>query len=668
MMITKTRLSLFCILLLALMAQITYADNTQTKKTYKVAAEWALPPFSYTGEDGTLTGISIDLMERIASYNGITFEYVPMSLTEAEKELRAGTIDAIAGITYSTEKDEYLDFSDPYFTMSDALIIPKEKKDIIHGIADVRTLHVALQDRKPVLQNLLNMRNTNLTITKNQFSGLFTLIQGRADVFIGNKWTAEFYLKHLKQKENFIILDEVIEPADFAIAVKEGNEPLLTILNRTLTTLKAKGEVNTLIDHWLMPHPDAQIARLQEFIFLLTAVLIAASLVLLFSYIWNQRLKKAVQTQTQELWVLNDYLQEQRQKIADSDAFKEQILNNIHTGIVTFNLNFVITSSNSRAVEMLGLSTDIPLNQQRSPLLHQLLLHYRNNKTQEQEKSVPPLVLEINEEGKWRVIYYRMLRLYDSQGKQTGYLLSMNDRTEEKKLEQKLIIQEKLHALGQLVAGVAHEIRNPLTSIKTFIDLLPSKYDRPQFRKAILEHLPAEINRLNVIVTDLLDYARPRPPSKEGYSSRALLTSLLAFLQVTIEKKQIVLEQSIDDELIFYIDPQQIRQVFLNVMLNAIDAVEEAPIKKISILIKKENTTTGRITISDTGKGMRQEELNRIFEPFYTSKDKGVGLGLTLSYKLIKENNGDIRVTSQPDQGTTITVLLPLQQMEEEKG
>jgi PAS domain S-box-containing protein len=666
-MITKMRLSLFCILLLALMAQITYADTTQTKKTYKVAAEWALPPFSYTREDGTLTGISIDLMEKIASYNGITFEYVPMSLSEAEKELHAGTIDAIAGITYSTEKDESLDFSDPYFTMSDALIIPKEKKDSIRGIADVRTLHVALQDRKPVLQTLLNMRNTNLTITKNQLSGLFTLIQGRADVFIGNKWTAEVYLKHLKQEERFIILDEVIEPADFAIAVKGGNEPLLTILNKTLTTLKAKGEVNTLIDHWLMPHPAAQIARLQKFIFVLTAVLVAASLVLLFIYIWNQRLKKAVQTQTQELWVLNDSLKEQRQKIADSDAFKEQILNNIHTGIVTFDLDFVITSSNSRAMEILGISADIPLNQQRSPLLHQLLLHYQSNKTQEQEKSVPPLVLEINEEGKWKVIYYRMLRLYDAQGEQTGYLLSMNDRTEEKKLEQKLIIQEKLHALGQLVAGVAHEIRNPLTSIKTFIDLLPSKYDRPQFRKAIIEHLPAEINRLNVIVTDLLDYARPRPPSKEGYSSRALLTSLLAFLQVTIEKKQIVLEQSIDDELIFYIDPQQIRQVFLNVMLNAVDAVEEAPIKKISILIKKENTSTGRITISDTGKGMRQEELNRIFEPFYTSKDKGVGLGLTLSYKLIKENNGDIRVTSQPGQGTTITVLLPLQQMEENK-
>lgn len=240
-----------------------------------------------------------------------------------------------------------------------------------------------------------------------------------------------------------------------------------------------------------------------------------------------------------------------------------------------------------------------------------------------------------------------------------GYLLSINDETEKKKLEQKLITQEKLHALGQLVAGVAHEIRNPLTSIKTFIDLLPSKYDRPQFREVLMEHLPVEVNRLNMIVTDLIEYARPRPPNIQSCTANEL-TSLLAFLQVTMNKNNIEFEQYIESDLIFFIDPQQIRQVLLNLLLNAVHAVEKSSEKKIKIIMEKENGEMGRILIIDTGKGMSQEEINHIFEPFYTSKEKGVGLGLTLSYNLIKENKGDIHVSSFPAQGTKFTVVLPL--------
>ncbi|WP_286885100.1 transporter substrate-binding domain-containing protein [Aneurinibacillus sp. UBA3580] len=636
------------------------------KKTYKIAAEWALPPFSYITSNGSFVGASIDIMDKIATYNNLAFEYIPMDLARAEKELQAGRIDAIAGMTYSTEKSGAFDFSDPYFTMSDALIIPKEKRQAVHSISDIRSLHVVLQNRKPVLESLLNLRHSNLTVTRNQLSGMLLLLEKRADVFIGNKWTANVYLRHFRQQDNFIILEEVIEPADFAIAVRKGDDSLLAVINRTLTTMKAKGEINQLMNNWLMSESDVQIARLQKFIQLLATVLIATACVLLFIYLWNQRLKKAVQSRTEELWLLTHHLQEQRQDIADRDAFKEQILNNIHTGIVTFSMDYKVTSYNTRANEMLGFTGGFFKEKNYPPLLARILAHYRDNSKQHQSHKNALTKLEINESGVWKVIYYRLLTLHDAQKKQIGYLLSMTDRTEETRLEQKLVMQEKLHALGQLVAGVAHEIRNPLTSIKTFVDLLPSKYDQPKFREAIMEHLPAEINRLNAIVTDLLDYARPRSPSKEMYPANALLTSLLTFLRVTLEKKEIVLEQSCQDDIAFYTDPQQIRQVFLNLLLNAIDAVEETAEKKIIITVEKENAETGRITIADTGTGIESEQMKRIFEPFYSSKHNGVGLGLPLSYKLLRENKGDIRITSHPGLGTKVTVFLPLHKPEEE--
>lgn len=629
------------------------------KKTYKVAGEWALPPFSYMKEDRTLAGISIDVMEKISKENDFDFEYIPMNIDDAEKALEDGEIDAIAGISYNLAKERLFDFSHPYFIMSYSLIIPKEKKESIRTISDVRDFHAVLENDSPVLGTLQNMRNTNLTIVTNQYTGLLALVNEKADVFIGNKWTASFYLKHIEQEDNFVILDEVIEPADYSIAVKKGNEELLQKINQSLIAIKAKGELNPLVDGWLYPKPEAEITRLKNFIFFLSMGLSIVALVLLIIYIWNHRLKKAVNKQTRALRTLNQNLKKQRQEIADSNVFKDQILNNIDTGIITFGLDFTIKSCNPRALDILGLADDDLYEIQYSSSILQKL--FRNHDVQDtlEEEIAETVEVEMRENGPKKVIYYRILRMYDSQQQLTGYILALNDETEKNKLQQKLITQEKLHALGQLVAGVAHEIRNPLTSIKTFIDMLPKKYDRTEFREMIVEHLPAEVNRLNMIVTDLVEYARPRPPSKQRYTAGEL-SSLLVFLQVTMDKKQILLEKSIDENLIFYIDPQQIRQVILNLVLNAMDAVEDSLEKRINIVMEVEDVNVGKITISDTGKGINEEDLTRIFEPFYTSKEKGGGLGLTLSYNLIKENKGEIHVESQPSRGTVFTILLPL--------
>lgn len=629
---------------------------TAEDQVYKIAGQKAFPPFSYVNQEDSLTGINIELMERVADETGLTFEFVPMELKEAEEALQRGDIDAIAGMTYSLEKDQDFDFSTPYFTMSDSLVIPKDRADEVSGIEDLRDAHIVLQNETPGLNTLINLRNTNFTLVTNQYNGLFMLWNQRADVLIGNKWTSTFFLNKYNIEDEYVVLDIVLDPADYAIAVREGNEPFRTKIDKAITDLKATGEINQLIEKW-MKSDNEEVARLQHFITLLIIFLAACAFVLIMIYIWNKRLKVAVDDQTRDLMLLNNDLRQQRQRTADSNAFKDQILNNIDTGIVTFDLNFMITSCNKRALDILELSSTF--NLQHSSVFMEI---FHDDLFQSERKNVPRL-LDMNNNGKRKIIYYCLNKMYNSLENQAGYLLTIHDETEKRELEQKLITQEKLHALGQLVAGVAHEIRNPLTSIKTFVDLIPRKFNQPSFQEMLMKHLPSEVNRLNRIVTDLIDYARPGPPNVQPCTAKELIT-MLAFLQVTMKDHAIDFEKQLDENMIFYIDPQQIRQVLLNLLFNSIHAVENREKKHIIMLMERQDSRYGKIEIIDNGKGMNQDEMNHLFEPFFTTKEKGVGLGLTLSYNLIQENGGDIAVSSIPEKGTTFTILLPVYQEE----
>ncbi|MED1605224.1 transporter substrate-binding domain-containing protein [Cytobacillus kochii] len=623
------------------------------EQVYRIGTEKAFPPFSYLNQNGELQGLSIAVLERIADKNDVKFEFIPMDGKQAEEALRRGEIDGVAGVTYSIDKEKYMDFSTPYFTMSDSLVIPRRLKDEVENIEDLRDTHIVLKEDTAGLNTLINLRNNNFTVTTNQYNGLFMLWNGRADVFIGNKWTSYFFLDRYELEKQYVVLDIILDPADYAVAVQEGDEEFRQFLDKAIIDLKATGEMNQLVDFWTKGENEEEITRLKDFITILSIFMAIGGFILILIYIWNYRLKLAVNEHTKELTLLNEDLHDQRQRTADSNAFKDQIINNIDAGIITFDLNFMMTSCNSRALDILEWPQQEGVEQ--SPIFNEV-------RTQFYHDSAKQFVLHRN--GKRKIIYYSLNEMYNSLENQAGYLLTIRDETEKVQLEQKLLTQEKLHALGQLVAGVAHEIRNPLTSIKTFINLIPRKIAQKDFQEMLVEHLPKEVDRLNQIVTDLIDYARPSTPRIQPCTASEL-TTMLTFLHVTMKDEHIDFQLKVPDGLVFYIDPQQIRQVLLNILLNGVDAVKNVTGKRIELEMYHLDEECGEISIKDNGEGMSVEQQHHIFDPFYTTKAKGVGLGLTLSYHLVQENNGDISVTSTKEEGTRFVITLPIYREED---
>lgn len=227
---------------------------------------------------------------------------------------------------------------------------------------------------------------------------------------------------------------------------------------------------------------------------------------------------------------------------------------------------------------------------------------------------------------------------------------------------------DRLRSLEIIAGGFAHEIRNPLTSIKTFIQLAPERKDDSQFIEEFSRIVLEDVNRIERLIQEILDYARYMEPQLTNEDLNDIVTSCLYFIQVKADSLGIKIEKQLAPELPRgMLDRQQIKQVLLNLLLNALDAVGEGPGSlrvRTHQFQKPEGTHFMQIDIEDTGHGIAPENLEHIFDPFFTTKhtstmNAGTGLGLTIAHQIIQEHHGDIHVASTVGQGTTFRITLP---------
>jgi len=230
---------------------------------------------------------------------------------------------------------------------------------------------------------------------------------------------------------------------------------------------------------------------------------------------------------------------------------------------------------------------------------------------------------------------------------------------------EKMKQSERLSALGEFSAGIAHEIKNPLASIKNFTQLLPSEYEDPNFRKEFTELVTREVNRINKIVNDLLDYARPRKTKLLKTKIPELIDETLSSLKALLDKHHIAIKKSYDQIPLVEIDYDQMRQVFVNLILNALESMPDGG--TVEVTTRKSEKDEIEIILSDTGCGISKELVNEIFNPFFTTKERGTGLGLSIVQRIINEQGGKINVKSAKNQGTQFTIFLPMGTEKDEK-
>jgi signal transduction histidine kinase len=282
----------------------------------------------------------------------------------------------------------------------------------------------------------------------------------------------------------------------------------------------------------------------------------------------------------------------------------------------------------------------------------------------------------VDHKSKEIIIGINASSLNDKNNKFEGVVFLFRDLTEIYHLRNQVERMERLALLGELSAGIAHEIRNPLAGIKASAQVLQESLNHEDFRSELINRIVKEVDKSNRLLKEFFKFARPLPPRFSFYDIEMIIDSVYLLLAPRFKKNNIKFTKEFEDQIPqVHIDETQIEQVILNFFLNAVDVMPDGgeltvktSKKKLSlqdignekyIASDDEDNQFVIVEISDTGKGIKPEIIDKIFNPFFTTKKDGLGLGLSICSRLIEENQGKVDVISTPGKGTTFILALP---------
>ena len=374
-------------------------------------------------------------------------------------------------------------------------------------------------------------------------------------------------------------------------------------------------------------------------------------------------------------------------RLAQEKGFLETVFNAIHEGIIVTDSNGRVTYLNDAACELFGLEAEDAIGKRLDERVRGLdwgsLTHSGGPVSRDIEIFYPgnrfinfyivPLLIEHREALAAVADAGRVASNSDDRGRprsstaatvagQVGHVMILRDITESRRTAQQTIESERLNALTLLAAGVAHEIGNPLNSLHIHLQLMERKaQELDNNAKAELQQsidvARSEVRRLDSIVTQFLRAIRPSRPQLRPENVNTIVEEAVRFFTPEIQDRDMVVEQELRADLpLLHLDREQIKQVFYNVIKNSIEAMKRHGTLRIRTDL---DDTYVIVSFNDTGAGMSAENMGRVFEPYFTTKPSGTGLGLLIVRRIVREHGGELSIESNQDEGLTLTIRLP---------
>lgn len=625
------------ILIISIFASVpAYGISPPPENIIRVAGDNNYPPYEYVDDNENFKGFNVDIIRAVAIELGWDIELIPVSWESATSMLKNKEVDLVQGMTVTEEREILFDFTQEIVTNSQNIFV-LEGITYINELSDLEGKTVSIQAEDVTRELLSTVPNVTIVEKVNQLEAIQMLLNNEVDAFVGNRLTGIYNIQKYGLTNTIKITGDPLYKTKYSMAVSSGDEALLKELNKGISAIKSNGTYEKIYKKWF---GETLVDVAKEWKELLTVTIIAllASLILIIIiYLWNKKLKEQVLARTEQL--------------DQNIRFKDKVIDNIIDGFISFDKDLKITQFNSIASKLLEKNIEVG----------QDIIHVMEDRLPVESLDTISSGTAWNSRLEWNLkdngtehVDCRISPINGPNGVE-GFIFTINDKTKEAELYNMAKHTDKMNALGELSAGLAHELRNPLTSIKTFIDLIPMKIGDENFKKELINIVPKELNRLDELVGSLLDYSKPKNPNPKMISLGDIISEILTLFKKKLQEKNIkVVTNNID--VSFFVDASQLKQILINIILNSIDAIDKDGLIEINTQVLKNKNA---IIITDNGSGIPEEKLNAIFDPFYTSKKNGQGIGLSITDRLIRDNKGEIKVLSEIGVGTTMIIYLP---------
>ncbi len=376
--------------------------------------------------------------------------------------------------------------------------------------------------------------------------------------------------------------------------------------------------------------------------------------------IYDLREQRALQLLSDQLAVAIDNARLYTE-VQDGKIYNDILLDSLSSGILTVNEDRKVTVFNQRAQKLTGLSEADVVGKSvevlPSDLMNAISGIFKNSEGfRDRDLSI--------DAGKETIPIRASGSVFHGHtGEMLGVLILFYDMTTLKKMEEQIRRADRLSSIGTLSAGMAHEIKNPLVTIKTFTQLLPHQHNNEDFQNTFFDLVGQEVKRIDTIVNRLLNFARPAKAALKPVSLHETLENSLRLVEQQLAQEDISLELDLSArQHIVEADAEQLNQTFINFFLNAIHAMEQGGTLSVQTSLVQSSV---RLDIRDTGCGIPSDQIEHIFDPFFTTKEDGVGLGLSVSHGIIQEHSGTINVESEKGKGTVFHLSFPLMKTKE---
>jgi two-component system sensor histidine kinase PilS (NtrC family) len=358
---------------------------------------------------------------------------------------------------------------------------------------------------------------------------------------------------------------------------------------------------------------------------------------------------------------LQQHMEDQRKHLSDLQAFRDLIFESVGSGLVGVDPAGQVTAFNRAAESITGVRADEAIDQPWDAIFgHGVNLDDVRQAVSEGSEPAPRYEFRLRRrDGQEVPVGISFWSLRSGDGDVAGLIGVCQDLSSIKQMEQRMRQADRLAAVGRLSANMAHEIRNPLASISGAVEALARDLPPDHTRGQLVEIVLRESARLNQIVGDFLEYARPAPMVPLEINMAEILDEVLLLIEHRSLPANLKVAREYGDTLATRADPQRLRQAIWNLCLNAVQAMPDGGELRVGARPLRERGGRLQISISDTGQGIADGDLPHIFEPFFSTKPEGSGIGLALVYRVVEEHGGSIEVRSRVGEGTTFILTLP---------